>query len=275
MKLGYLGPRGTFCEIAAVYYSQNLERIPCQSIDDVISEIDNNSIEIGIVPIENSIEGTVNATMDMLIFDSNIKIIKEIVIPIEQNLLVSKNYKNQRIKKILSHPQALGQCRKFLNKYYNDSELVATSSTSEAARLVSNTNEPWACLSNFLCADLYNLQALYTNIQDNKTNETRFIVISKNSQSQNTNNCKTSIAFGTKNEPGALFKVLNILALWDINMTKIVSRPVKDSIGEYAFFIELEGNITDENILDAMKMVQRKTSFYKIFGSYNVSKKEA
>lgn len=270
MQIGYLGPKGTFTEKAAIFYSQYGERIPYQSIEDVIQSVDNEEIEIGVVPIENSIEGTVNSTMDMLIFNSDIKILSEIVVPIDINFLVSKDYNGEEIIKVLSHPQGLGQCRKFLNSFYHNSKQIATSSTSEAAKLVSESNEYCAALGNSLCAKLYNLKALYSNVQDNKTNETRFIVISKKSEVEFIPNCKTSIAFTTNNKPGALYKILNILALWDINMTKIVPRPMKDSIGQYAFFVEIEGSVFDEDIKNAIQMIQRKTSFYKLLGSYPV-----
>lgn len=272
MEIGYLGPKGTFTEKAAICYSQTIKRVPYQSIEDIINDVNNNLIEIGVVPIENSIEGTVNATMDMLIFNSDIKILKEIAIPIDQNLIVNRSYNGGEIKKILSHPQALGQCRHFLNKYYHNAVQIATSSTAEAAKLISMSKEPLACLANSLCAELYNLKILHNKIQDNKTNETRFIVIDKDHKIENISNCKTSIAFSTLNKPGALFKVLNILELWDINMTKIISRPMKTNIGEYAFFAEVEGNLNDDNIQNAIKMIERKTSFYKLFGSYTVLK---
>lgn len=274
MQIGYLGPNGTFSEQAATLYYSDAKYISYHTIDDVIQAVDKNLIEVGIVPIENSIEGTVNVTMDTIIFNADIKIIAEIVIPIEQNFLVSKNYNNEQITKILSHPQALAQCREFLNKNYHHAQQIPTSSTSEAAKLVASSNEPWAALGNLLCAKLYNMKVLYSKIQDNKSNETRFIVISKKSENKVETESKTSIAFSTNNEPGALFKILNILALWNINMTKIISRPMKKSIGEYVFFVEVEGDISSEDMQEAMKMIQRKTSFYKLFGSYTVLKKE-
>lgn len=274
MQIGYLGPNGTFSEQAAIFYCSDAKCISYHTIDDVIQAVDKNLIEVGIVPIENSIEGTVNVTMDTIIFNSDIKIIAEIVIPIEQNFLVSKNYTNEQITKILSHPQALAQCREFLNKNYRHAQQIPTSSTSEAAKLVASSTEPWAALGNLLCAKLYDMKVLYSKIQDNKSNETRFIVISKKSENKVETESKTSIAFSTNNEPGALFKILNILALWNINMTKIISRPMKKSIGEYVFFVEVEGDISNEDMQEAMKMVQRKTSFYKLFGSYTVLKKE-
>ncbi len=271
MQIGYLGPKGTFSEKAAICYLPNSERIAYQSISEVIQSVNTNNIELGIVPIENSIEGTVNETIDMLIFNSNVKIIDEIIISIDQDFLVSKNYNGEKITKVLSHPQGLGQCRNFLNSMYPDSEQISTKSTAEAARLTSESTEPLGALGNSLCAELYNMKTLHKKVQDNKTNETTFIVISKNNNLQNINGkFKTNIAFSTVNRPGALFKILNILELWDINMTKIVSRPMKDSIGEYAFFVEVEGNIIDSDIQNAIKMIQRKTSFYKIFGSYNI-----
>lgn len=273
MQIGYLGPKGTYTEKAALIYCKDGETIAYSTINDVVAAVDKGEIGVGIVPIENSIEGTVNSTMDMIIFDSDIKILAEIVVPIEHNFLVSKNYAGQKITRVLSHPQALGQCRKFLNEYYRDSEQVAVSSTAEAARLTALSTEAWAAIGNSLCAQLYDMKAIHVGVQDNKTNETRFIVISKTANSDYRQKCKTSIAFSTINEPGALFKILNILALWDINMTKILSRPMKDSIGEYVFFVEVEGNMDNQDMQNAMQMIQRKTSFYKLYGSYPVFEK--
>lgn len=274
MKIAYLGPKGSFSEQAAKFYDSNIECIPYHSISEVIYSIEHDLIEMGIVPIENSIEGTVNITMDKMIFDSNLYILNEIVIPIDQNFIVSKNYNGGKITKVLSHPQGIAQCQKFLETHYAQSEQITTSSTSEAARIVSESKDNWAAIGNLLCAQLYDMKILHKSIQDTKLNETRFIVISKKSDLKFKPNCKTSIAFSTNNEPGALFKILNIIALWDINMTKIISRPMKNSIGEYVFFVEVEGHISDEDMQNAFKMIQRKTSFYKLFGSYTVSKKE-
>lgn len=268
--IGYLGPQGTYSEKAAILYSKDMERVEYQSIDDVISAVDNESIEVGIVPIENSIEGSVNATMDRFIFTSDVKIIGEVVISIAHDLLVSKNYNGEKINKILSHTQALGQCRGFLNSNFNGVQQEVTSSTAEAARQVAVSNESWAAIGNPLCADIYGLKVLRKAIQDNKDNETRFVVISKRAKEEFVQNCKTALAFGINHEPGALARVLDILALWDINMNKIISRPIKNCIGEYAFFVEVEGHISEENLYNAVKMLQRKTAFCKFLGSYPV-----
>lgn len=271
--IGYLGPQGTYSEKAAVLYSKDTLRTAYNSIDDVIEAVDCGQLETGIVPIENSIEGSVNATMDKLIFTSDIKIIGEVVISINHDLLVNTCYDGGQVTKILSHAQALGQCRRFLNDNYNGVQQEVTSSTAEAARLVSESEKDWAAIGNPLCADIYGLKILKEAIQDNKDNETRFVVISKKTNEKFISGCKTAIAFGINHEPGALARVLNILALWDINMNKIISRPMKDCIGEYAFFVEMEGHIAEENLQNAVKMLQRKTSFCKYLGSYPVCAK--
>ena len=269
--IGYLGPKGTFCQAAALQYTDKKYLIAFPTIADVLEAVDQGKIQKGIVPIENSIEGTVNMTLDMMIFDVNVKIQKEIVLPIEHHLLVKKGMYIKDIQKVFSHPQALGQCRKFLRQHLPYVSVEVSSSTAEAAKQISESQEPWAAIGTALAGKLYDLETLYSHIQDQVINETRFIVVGKEDAPLG-KNCKTSIAFSTKetHKPGELYKVLNILALWDINITKIVSRPAKNQLGQYIFFLDIEGHRKEELISEALDMIQRKTSFLKIFGSYEI-----
>lgn len=270
MKTAYLGPEGTFTHQAALKINDSKNLIPINSIWGVFENVDNQNIESGIVPIENLIEGTVNITVDSIIFDTSLYIQSQIIIPIEQCLIMKKDSDIKKIKKVLSHPQAIAQCRRYLRNKFPDASLVNMNSTSEAAREVSKSDGSCVSVGMKDSAKMYDLEVFEENIQDNKNNYTDFIVISKNNSFCFKPGNKTSLAFSTLNEPGMLYRLLDIFAIWDLNMTKIVSRPMRNRSGEYVFFIDLEGNNCDKDLNDAIKMIKRKTSFFKILGSYPV-----
>ncbi|WP_058486058.1 prephenate dehydratase [Defluviitalea phaphyphila] len=270
--VGYLGPKGTFSEQAALLYFNNLDKnefVPFVTIQDVLQAVDKGKIEKGIVPIENSIEGAVNTTIDMLAFEVDLKIQAEIVIPISHNLIGYKEFPLSKIKQVLSHSQAIAQCRNYLYENIPNAEIIFTSSTAEAVKQISFSKEPKAAIGTSLAAKEYGLYILDKDIQDKEHNKTRFVVIGKE-EGKIKEKSKTSLVFSTENKPGELYKILNIFSLWDINMTKIISRPSKTKLGEYIFFIELEGHIFEPDMKDALTMVQRKTSFFKLLGSYEI-----
>ena len=271
-KIGFLGPRGTFSQQAAEKYVLNKQAqlIPYSNIAEMLVAADKCEIQEAVVPIENSIEGPVNVTLDMLAWDVDLYIQKEIIIPIEHHLMVSGETKN--ISLILSHPQAIGQCRNFINKNFPNIPIEYTYSTAQAAQLVAENKDKsgWAAIAAKKAAEEFNLHILYESIQDYDGNVTRFIVLSRNPNPCEKSGSKTSIIFSTENKPGSLYRILQILNLWDINMTKIESRPVKNSLGSYIFFVDIEGSVQEPDIKDALTMIKRKTSFYKLLGSYNV-----
>ena len=270
MKIGYLGPRGTFSEQAAISYGKNIsapEYMPFETIYDVMDAVCAQVVEEGIVPLENSIEGTVTSTIDKLIFHDALFIKAEIVIAVCEDMLVNIRYENEPIRKILSHPQALSQCTRFVRKHYPKSEMVPVSSTAEAAKMVAQGGAGLACLSPRQAAEIYGLKALYQNVQDEDGNATRFVIITNKQTPVLAKNHKTSIVFATKHKPGELYRILDILAIWDINMTKIESRPSKHQLGEYVFFVDMEAeNLEDLNA--ALNMIARKSAYFKFLGSY-------
>ncbi|MDK2798791.1 MAG: prephenate dehydratase [Clostridiales bacterium] len=275
MKIGFLGPKGTFSQQAAEIYIDGLhaELIQFANIAELIFAVNNGKIDEAVVPVENSIEGPVNVTLDMMAWDVDLKIKREIVVPIIHNLMVNKKQKN--ISLILSHPQAIGQCREFLNKHYPNIPIKYTYSTAQAAQLVaehsfSDNNEGWAAIAAQKASEEYNLVITHRSIQDKSNNVTRFIVLSQYS-AEKTENSKTSIIFSTENKPGSLYRILQILHLWDINMTRIESRPAKNNLGNYIFFVDIEGHWEDDDIRDALTMIKRKTSFFKMLGSYPIN----
>ena len=193
------------------------------------------------------------------------------VIPVWEDFLVKKEYNGEKITKILSHPQALSQCAGFLRKHFPDVLLQATNSTAEAAKIVSESKECIASLSPKQSAQVYQLKALYEGVQDDDQNETRFVVVSKQKPKQQAKGKKTSIVFTTGHKPGDLYRVLDIISIWDINMTKIESRPMKHQLGTYIFFVDLETEI-QQDLDAALKMIARKTTYFKFLGSYTVLK---
>lgn len=270
LKIGFLGPKGTFSQEALLEYKKgetDFTECAYNTFAEIINAVNKDEIDEGIVPIENSLEGAVNVTLDTLATDVDLTIKAEIAIEVKQNLLVRKGTDISRIKHILSHPQPIGQCRRYLEANFPDAEIRFIYSTAEAAREVSECNYDMAAIGSITAAKVYGLEVMAEGIQDSKNNFTRFVVVSKVSAKKAQRN-KTSIVFSTDDKPGSLYRVLDIFSLWDINMTRIESRPAKDKLGRYIFFIDLEGHVEDEDIRDALTMVKRKTSFYKFLGSY-------
>lgn len=270
INIGFLGPKGTFSQEAMNKYINERSGF-CEhsynTMPDLIYAVDNNEIDEAIVPIENSLEGAVSATLDMLATDVDLKIKGEIVIAVNQNFMVKKGTRTEDIKIILSHPQPIGQCRKYLDSKFPNAVIKYVYSTAEAAREVSMGDGNTAAIGPATAADVYNLEIAEKSIQDNFNNLTRFVVVSKGDGERDLKN-KTSIVFSTTDKPGSLYKILDIFNLWDINMTRIESRPVKNKLGRYIFFVDLNGHVEEENVRDALTMVKRKTSFYKFLGSY-------
>ena len=270
LKIGFLGPKGTFSQEALLEYKKgDSDFVECayNTFAEIIYAVNEDEIDEGIVPIENSLEGAVNATLDTLAADVDLKIKAEIAIEVKQNLLVRKGTDINAIRHILSHPQPIGQCRNYLESNFNDAEIRFIYSTAEAAREVAQCNFNMAAIGSITAAKVYGLDIMAEGIQDSRNNFTRFVVVSKTAAKKAEAN-KTSIVFSSEDKPGSLYRVLDIFSLWDINMTRIESRPAKDKLGKYIFFVDLKGHIEDEDIRDALTMVQRKASFYKFLGSY-------
>lgn len=268
-KLAYLGPCGTFCEEAACRYIENADwdLLPYASIEQVFAAVHAGETDSGIVPIENSCEGSVNQTMDLLAYEYDLKISGEIIVPVKQNLLVRPGLKSEEITVILSHPQALAQCRKYLNRYFHGIELIDVASTAEAARRVAESKHAWAAIGTMAAARSYGLNVISPEIQDRKNNETRFVTLTRDViiDDQNT---KTSLLLYLMNKPGALFKALEQFYLYNVNLTKIESRPAQTRIGEYLFFIDIEGNEQEPRVINALAGLKSITHNIRILGSY-------
>lgn len=230
-----------------------------------MESVANDECSLGIVPIENSIEGPVGITLDSLAHKYDLKIFNEIIIPINQNLIVNPGTKKEEIKEIYSHGQALAQCRDFINSM-NVQQHFAVSTARAAKDIIGDRSK--AAIGNRKIVDLYDLEILESNIQDMDNNETRFVVLSKDYHEM-TGNDKTSIIFSIyEDKPGQLYNILGIFQKKDINLTKIESRPSKKGLGKYVFFVDFIGHIDDEVVRNILKEISEISNFFKVLGSY-------
>ena len=272
-KIAYLGPSGTFTEEALIKFQEDLSLIKASSLPtivDVIKSVDRGESDEGLVPIENSIEGSVNITQDILTFESEAKIIREITIPIRHNLIANKGSKIENIKKIISHPHATSQCRVFISKNMPEAEIVAANSTAEAVKKIKESDNQTAAIGTKTAAKIYDLEIIADDIEDLKENKTRFIFVG-NYIPQKSGNDKTSIVcFLKKDKPGSLFNILKEFADRNINLTKIESRPARKEIGDYVFMIDMQGHLHDKEIFEALESLRRNVYMIKILGSYPV-----
>ena len=264
LAIAFLGPKTTFTHAAALKkFGSSAKLIDYASISDVFNSVEKQEADYGVVPIENSIEGTVSHTLDMFL-DSSLNIAAEIMLDIKHCLL-SKNSLSE-IKTVYSHPQAFAQCRKWLIKNLPKAELVEASSTAKAAEQASKTKNS-AAIASEMAAPEFSLNIIAGSIEDSATNVTRFLVIGKE-QNSATGKDKTSIMFSVQHKAGTLFNALKAFADNNISMTKIESRPAKKKLWEVVFFVDFEGFKEDANVKEALAELEKQCLFVKILGSY-------
>lgn len=276
MKIAFLGPHASFTQLAATQLFPDEELLPQANILDCFRAVDQGEVSKAVVPLENSIEGTVSMTLDYLYKTPSIKIEAEAVMPIAHHLMIHPENSIENLEKIHSHPQALAQSFHFLDTYYKDVTRQDFSSTAAAAKYVSeNKDLRIAAVANQFAANLYGLKIINRNIQDFEQNHTRFIVISK--QENNYQNDRLQI-LGEKSgmlinlpedHPGGLHQVLSVFAWRKMNLSKIESRTLKTGLGNYFFFINVEGrwnSILHENVLLELQSINAQVDF---LGSYN------
>ena len=265
MKTAILGPRGTFSEEAAFLFEKDPDILLCRDIEEIFSHVISGSTDYGIVPVENSLEGSIGMTSELLLRE-DVKIFKEIVLDIRHSLMALEGTGIGDISEIISHPHALAQCKGILEEL--DVNTRNFSSTAEAAREVSEKDlKGTAAIASKVAASLYGLKILRDDIQDEDKNQTRFFVISKKDH-ERTQNDKTSLIIGLKDRPGALHDSLKSFAERNINLTKIESRPSRKALGDYIFYIDLEGHREDEAVSDVLEELKANTAFLKVLGSY-------
>ena len=267
-RLAFLGPAGTHSEQACLVYNPEATRLPYSEIPAVASAVDSEEADEGIVPIENSLEGAVTGTVDLLIHDSGLFIRQEIVLPIKHFLVARDGTSTRQIQTIYSHTQALAQCQGWLSKNLPDAELVASLSTSAAVEEMMQIGGDTAAISTERASHLYGASVLVGGIEDSPNNMTRFVVLAPSDHAP-TGKDKTSMCFSfDEDAPGILYEALGEFATRGINLTKIESRPTKQDLGRYVFLVDLEGHREDAKVKAALEGVERKVLMFKIFGSF-------
>jgi chorismate mutase/prephenate dehydratase len=265
--IAYLGPPATFSHQAALKrFGSSVGYLACNSISDVFSEVEKDNADYGVIPIENSIEGAVSHTLDILV-DSDLKICAQIMLDISHNLLAKCAKKD--IRKIYSNPQVFGQCRLWLEMNLPKADLIEVSSTTRAAQIASKEKNA-AGIASLLAAKEYRLKVVAAEIEDSPHNITRFLVIGK-SDAEPTGHDKTSVMFSIKDKVGALYDMLLPFKKYRINMTKIESRPSKKRVWDYYFFVDLIGHAQNKTVKKALCELEEKCKFLKVLGSYPMS----
>lgn len=265
IQVGYLGPEGTFTHEASLqHFGGSAELKPESSLTDIFRSVEQGELDYGVVPVENSLEGVVSETLDLLL-ETPLKICAEIVLPISHSLFSPKKELNE-IRKVFSHPIALAQCRRWLAESLPNAVRISTESTAAAVQRILKEKAS-AAIAGPLAGKIHQMEPLYQNIQDRSDDFTRFLVLGRE-EAVRTKNDKTTLILSLKNRPGALWKVLQPFAKRRINLTKIESRPAKDEPWSYLFFIDCEGNAQDPPLSKALEEVEEFCRFVKRLGSY-------
>jgi len=270
-SIAYLGPSGSYCEQATITKYPDQKLFPMTTIPAVIESVQDGITDYGIVPIENSIEGSVTFTLDALIHDYKVNINSEIMLNISHSLITNEMIEMSKIETIYSHPQALAQCKIYLSKKAPQAQLINTSSTSAALKHIINDGITSAAIAHARNAKSNNLNVIEENIQDSKINITRFVVLG-NDITPKTENDKTSFCFDFSDidKPGQLINVMKLFSDQEINITKIESRPSKKELGKYIFWMDITGHIEQQKLSEIFVQVKKITSMLKIIGSYPV-----
>jgi chorismate mutase/prephenate dehydratase len=265
LTVAYFGPEATYTHMAArERFGSSANYVPMASIADVFQEVKQGRAGYGVVPIENSTEGVVTHTLDMLV-EADVKICAEVVLKVHHYLL-SRSGKAEDVREIVSHPQALAQCRRWIASKYPQARVAEAPSTAQAAQRAAQ-DPALAAVASGLAKELYGLEIVARNIEDQANNITRFLVIGGRPLKPSGED-KTSIVFSVRDEVGVLHRMLDPFARNRINLSKIESRPLKEKPWEYVFFLDLEGHIEEPRIQRAIKKLQKVCLFIKILGSY-------
>ncbi len=266
LKIAYMGPEASFSNLAALKrFGSQMRYVACGSIPEVFLEVEREAADYGVVPIENSIEGAVTHTLDMLV-DSDLLICSQIILDVSHNLLA--NCSKNKIRTVYSNPQVFGQCRIWLQKNLPDAELVDVVSTTRAAEMAKKDKFS-AAIASLLASKVYGLKVIASGIQDSLHNITRFLVVGKNVAAR-TGHDKTSLLFSIKDRVGALYELLLPFRKYGVNLTKIESRPSKKKAWEYYFFVDISGHQDDDKVKKALKELEPKCNYLKILGSYPI-----
>jgi prephenate dehydratase len=273
-RIAFLGPEGTFTESAArlVLGDDDQDRLlACRDIDEVLRAVEGGRAERGVVPIENTLEGSVTATLDALAFDTELLIDGELELPVTLVAAAPAGTALDEVTEVHSHPVALSSCRRWLSSALPAAERIPAASTARAAATVAEAGGPAVAIVNPLAAERYGLDVVARDIADRGANSTRFVVVGQQLPAPTGWDKTSVVVFIEENRPGALLQLLEIFAERDLNLTKIESRPTKAELGEYCFFLDVEGHLADERVGDALAAVKRTHRDVKVLGSYRRS----
>ena len=284
MRVGYLGPEGTFTQAAALSSpaAGSFELLPVETIHDTVLSVQSGAVELAVVPIENSLEGAVNVTLDALVFDApDARIVGETVLGVEQCLIAQEQLPLEQVEVVISHPQATAQCREYIRSRLPEARVMSASSTAEAVRLVSERiRHRWAAIGTRLAAQLYECVVLEAGIEDVTDNATRFVWLARDGgaatpgvpgvEISDSAAWKTAIVFwgeGTES-PGWLVSCLSELAFRGVNLTRIESRPLRAGLGSYMFFTDMDGRDSDPKVVDALAGLRSRVNVLRTLGSF-------
>jgi chorismate mutase/prephenate dehydratase len=267
-SVAFLGPRGTFSEEAAVkHFGSQIRAHACASIDVVFREVESGQIGFGVVPVENSTDGAVGRTLDLLLA-TPLNVCGEVHLPVHQ-CFMSKEASAASVQRVYAHAQSLAQCHEWLNRNLPNAQRTPVVSNAEGARLAGQESGA-ACIGSHAAAELYGLQLLARNIEDNPNNTTRFVVIGRLPVAPSGRD-KTSLVMSATNRPGAMHELLTPFAQNNVDMTRLESRPSRTGLWEYVFFVDVKGHQQDANVARALEQLRNSASFLKILGSYPVA----
>jgi len=266
-KISFQGEHGAYSESAGKkFFSEVIESIPCNTFDDALKNTEDGNSDYSILPVENSIEGTVGQSIDA-ITQTNLHSIGEIYLKVEHCLIGTGRFED--IETVYSHPQALGQCNKFIQN--NNLKTVPTYDTAGSVKIVKEMNDIHsASIASNYAGILYDMSVIKQGIENNTNNHTRFLIFSKTNSMEEKND-KTSIIFSVKHEPGALYQILKEFNDNNINLTKIESRPNKNTNWEYNFFVDFSGHFSNSKIKSVLDKISENTLFLKVIGSYPIA----
>ncbi len=265
-RAAFQGERGAFTEEAVIrYFGDSAEPVPVGTLEEAFSLVESGAADYAVVPAENTLAGSVGEVYDLLL-KHDLRVRGEVVLRVEHHLMSVEGARLSDIREVWSHPQALDQCRKFLSSL--GAEVVPVSNTAVAAKRLAERRDPTvAVIASRRAAEIYGLKILASNVEDDPSNYTRFLVLAKE-ELPPTGDDKTSLIFSTKHEPGSLYRCLEPFAIRGINLTKIESRPARSRPWEYNFYLDLEGHALDPRVSEALEELKRRATFVKVLGSY-------